>query len=341
MNAAGVVTLVTLAIAGVFATDLMMPLGVAVWLLYIPPLLLCLWKLRPAATFAFTGVCTALILVAFANITETVNDPHLALLNRVLAIGMLWLTVFLGLRYRRATEKIATLAADLASRARELETANRELEAFSYTVSHDLRKPLSAVIGYSEMLQELCTANLDEECKEYLRTILDSSLRMDELIDTLLKFSLVNDYALTREPVDLSALAREIADRLRQGQPQRMVTMVIADGLVADADRHLMRVVLENLLDNAWKYTSQKSAATIEFGVAVLKEGPAYFVKDNGVGFNIQQAGKLFDAFQRLHGEYQGLGIGLATVKRIIDRHGGKIWAEGMEGEGATFFFSL
>jgi light-regulated signal transduction histidine kinase (bacteriophytochrome) len=341
VTAVSVFSLVVVAIAGIFAIDLRLPLGIAVWLLYIPPLLLSLWKLRPAATFLFTSACSALILLAYFNITTWENDPQLALLNRFLAIGMLWLTVYFGLRYKRALEKIEGLATALTSRATALEEANRELEAFSYTVSHDLRKPLTGIIGYCQIIQEQCGANLDDACKDDLDRIYEGSLKMDRLIDTLLKFSLLKDCSVTRETVNLSEIAKSIALNLQQSQPDRAVTLIIAEDLIADADSNLMRVVLDNLLGNAWKYTSRKTEAEIEFGMTEIGGRMAYFVRDNGAGFSMTNAGILFDAFQRLHSEYDGLGIGLATVKRIIDRHGGIIWAEGAEGAGATFYFSL
>ncbi len=341
MNFPSVVSIVVLAIAGIFAVDLMLPLGIAVWLLYIPPLMLSLWRLKPAPTFFFTGLCSVLILLAYFNISVWVNNPHLALLNRLLAICTLWLTVYFGLRYKRALEKIATLAAELTSRASELEAANKELEAFNYTVSHDLRKPLSGIIGYCELVQERCAINLDDECRRDLRKIHDSSLGMDQLIDTLLKFSLLKDYPISREAVDLSATAKEVAANLQGLEPDRAVTFAIAEGLTADADSRLMRVVLDNLLGNAWKYTSRKTHAKIEFGVTDIQGKKTFYVQDNGIGFGPSDVGKLFDAFQRLQSEYEGLGIGLATVKRIIDRHGGVIWAEGKDGGGATFYFCL
>jgi len=341
VTAVSVHSLVILAIAGIVSLDLMLPLGIAVWLLYIPPLLLSLWKLRPASTFFFTGVCSVLILLAYFNIGVWENNPNLALLNRFLAIGMLWLTVFFGLRYKRALEKIENLVSDLTSRAAELEVANRELEAFSYTVSHDLRKPLSGIIGYCEIAQERCAINLDDACRQDLRRIYDSSLRMDQLIDTLLRFAFLKDYALLRETVNLSEIAKDIADHLRQSQPDRAVVFIITEGLIADADHRLMRVALDNLLGNAWKYTSRKAEAKIEFGITKSGGREAFYVRDNGAGFDMSKTDGLFAAFQRLHSEYEGLGIGLATVKRIIDRHGGSIWAEGEEGFGATFYFCL
>jgi signal transduction histidine kinase len=341
LNTLIVSSFVLMAIAGVFIVDLNLPLGIAIWLLYIPPLLLSLWKLQPATTCFLTGLCTVLILLAFFMITAAGKDPQLVLLNRSLAIGMLWLTVFLGLRYRRALEKIESLAADLAARAGELEAANRELGAFNYTVSHDLRRPLTGIIGYCEIMLEQCIEPLAAPCREDLRKIYVSAMKMNRLIDTLLEFSLITEYSVSREPVDLSAMAREIAGHLREYHPGRSTTFAIADGITVPADGRLMRIVLENLLGNAWKYTSRKSDAIIEFGVTASKGKPVCFVRDNGVGFDMRNADRLFAAFQRLHGEYEGSGIGLATVKRIIDRHGGILWAEGEEGKGAVFYFSL
>jgi light-regulated signal transduction histidine kinase (bacteriophytochrome) len=334
-------SLVILAIACIFRLDLMLPLGVAVWLLYIPPLLLSLWKLRPASTYFFTASCSVLILLAYFNITVWENNPDLALLNRFMAIAMLWLTVFFALRYKRALAKIEILAAKLSSRAADLESANSELEAFSYTVSHDLRKPLSGIIGYCQILLEQCAVNPDNACREDLGKIYDGSLRMDQLIDTLLRFSLLKDYSLSLQAVDLTDIAKEIAVNLQQSQPDRAVTFVIAEGLIVQADSGLMRVVLDNLLGNAWKYTSRTAEVKIELGVKESGLGRVCFVRDNGVGFSMNDADKLFDPFQRLHSEYAGSGIGLATVKRIINRHGGVIWVDGAEGSGATFSFSL
>jgi signal transduction histidine kinase len=233
----------------------------------------------------------------------------------------------------------------LAERAsRDLEDANRELEAFSYSVSHDLRAPLRSIEGFSQILLEDYADKLDEEGEDYLGRIRAASRRMALLIDDLLDLSRVSRRPLRRGLVDLSAQTREIAAELGASQPEREVEFVIADGLTANGDARLLRLALENLLGNAWKFTSKEGRARIEFGSTTLEGGErVYFVRDNGVGFDEAYAGKLFGAFQRLHGaeEFEGTGIGLVTVQRIVRRHGGRVWAKGKVGEGATFFFTL
>ena len=228
--------------------------------------------------------------------------------------------------------------------SRDLEEANRELEAFTYSVSHDLRAPLRSIEGFSQILLEDHVDQLGEEGEDYLGRVRVASRRMALLIDDLLELSRVSRRPLRREPVDLSAQTREIAAELGKSQPERAVEFVIADGLTANGDVGLLRVALENLLGNSWKFTSREERGRIEFGSTVLEGGGrVYFVRDNGVGFDEAYAGKLFGAFQRLHGpdQFEGTGIGLATVQRIVRRHGGRVWAEGEVGEGATFFFTL
>jgi signal transduction histidine kinase len=227
---------------------------------------------------------------------------------------------------------------------RELADVNRELEAFSYSVSHDLRAPLRSIEGFSQILLEDYADKLGEEGEDYVGRVRVASRRMALLIDDLLDLSRVSRRPLRREPVDLSAQTREIAAELRRSQPERDVEFVIADGLTANGDARLLRLALENLLGNSWKFTSREERARIEFGSTALEgRERVYFVRDNGVGFDETYAGKLFGAFQRLHGaaEFEGTGIGLATVQRIVRRHGGRVWAEGEVGEGATFFFTL
>ena len=233
----------------------------------------------------------------------------------------------------------------LAERTSEdLEEANEELESFSYSVSHDLRAPLRSIEGFSQILLEDYAEKLDEEGKNYLGRVRAASRRMALLIDDLLDLSKVSRSPLRRELVDLSAQAREITAELGKSQPRREAEFVIADGLTANGDARLLRLVLENLLGNAWKFTSREGRARIEFESTALEgRDRVYFVRDNGVGFDEAYAGKLFGAFQRLHGpeEFEGTGIGLATVQRIVRRHGGRVWAEGEVGKGATFFFTL
>ncbi len=233
----------------------------------------------------------------------------------------------------------------MKKRTAQLEAANKELEAFSYSVSHDLRAPLRGIDGFSKALLEDCGDKLDEVGKGYLERVRGSVARMGQLIDDLLKLSRISRAELSRRSVDLSAAAKELAaalQSLKEGA-DRAVTFIIQPGVVAQGDPRLVRVVLENLLNNAWKFTRKTSEARIEFGTLPGDGETAFFVRDNGAGFDMNYVGKLFGAFQRLHApdEYEGTGIGLATVQRIVRRHGGRAWAEGQPGQGATFYFTL
>ena len=242
-----------------------------------------------------------------------------------------------------AEEEIVRLNVSLAARAADLEDANRELEAFNYTVAHDLRNPLNVIGSYCQVFKELCGDKLDEQCRRYIQETYDGALRMNRLIEALLNFSRLAHAETRREMVDLAAMAHEVAAELKQAEPERRVTFLIADGASADGDAALLRVVLYNLIDNAWKYTTAREEGIIEFGMTEVDGKLAWFVRDNGNGFNMADADKLFTAFQRLPGseESRGFGIGLSTVERIIKRHGGRIWAEGVPGKGATFYFTL
>jgi light-regulated signal transduction histidine kinase (bacteriophytochrome) len=234
----------------------------------------------------------------------------------------------------------AGLEARIAERTAELTKANAELEAFTYSVSHDLRAPLRAIHGFSRALEEDCASQLDATAMGHLERIRAGSTRMAQLIDDLLELSRVSRHTLSRTRTDLSAVARRCVDQLAAASPGRLVEVHVLDGLEADCDPRLVDVVLTNLLGNAWKFTSKKPGAHIEVG----RDGPsAFFVRDDGAGFDPAYGGKLFKPFQRLHhsSEFPGTGIGLALVHRIIDRHGGTVWAEGREQGGATFHFTL
>jgi PAS domain S-box-containing protein len=237
----------------------------------------------------------------------------------------------------------AELELHVEQRTHELQVANRELESFAYSVSHDLRAPLRAIEGFSQLIETEYAAHLDERGKDYFRRIRGGATRMANLIDDLLKLSRISRQKMERESVDLSALVREAADDLSGAEPERRVEWVIAPQVTVNGDRGLLRVVVQNLIGNAWKYSSKRENARIEFGVGEGEGRPACFVRDNGAGFDMAYADKLFGAFQRLHspGEFPGTGIGLATVKRIIHRHGGEVRAEGKVGEGAIFYFTL
>ena len=223
------------------------------------------------------------------------------------------------------------------------ESANRELEAFSYSVAHDLRTPLRAIDGFSQALLEDYSAKLDGEGKRHLGRVRDAAQRMAELIDDLLKLSRVSRTELRRDRVDLSALAHTLLAAHQRLEPDRAVEVAIADGIAADADPQLVSILLDNLLSNAWKFTSRTPRPRIELGATKENGALTYYVRDNGVGFDMAYRDKLFGVFQRLHPEteYPGTGIGLATVARIAQRHRGRVWADGAPGRGATFYFTL
>jgi DNA-binding response OmpR family regulator len=224
----------------------------------------------------------------------------------------------------------------------ELERKNRELEAFSYSVSHDLRGPLRRINGFVQILMADYAGKLDAEGQDYLRRLCQSTQRMGQVIDDLLLLSRISRAELNHDRIDFSSIARGVLEELKEKDPQRQVTLSIEDHLVIEADGRLMRVVFDNLLGNAWKFTSKVAEPRIEFG-AEQQDGTIFFVRDNGAGFDMSYSDKLFRPFERLHSEsdFPGTGIGLATVHRIIDRHGGRVWAESAVGKGATFYFSI
>ena len=282
-------------------------------------------------------------LPGFKNGAES-NLPAFVLASGVgasiLLFGISWMLVHSRILAERASK-------DLEDANSELEGTNRELEAFSYSVSHDLRAPLRAIDGFSQILQEDYEEALDDEGLDYLGRVRAASRQMATLIDDLLDLSRVGRRPLRREPVDLASLAAGIIEELKETQPGREVEFVAGENIMAWGDVSLLKVALENLLGNAWKFTARESEARIEFGVDRNPGpgflAPVYYVRDNGAGFDQTYADKLFGAFQRLHGqdEFEGTGIGLATVARIVHRHGGRVWAEGTVGEGATFYFTL
>jgi signal transduction histidine kinase len=238
----------------------------------------------------------------------------------------------------------AELEQRVKDRTRLLEETNRELESFSFSVSHDLRSPLSAIMAYADLLRETLGSSIDPDVKEACQRIVQQSHRMNGLIRDLLRLGQVSRAELKRQRVDLSEMAREKLQHMAEIEPTRSVEVRISDDLVAEGDPSLLGVVLENLLSNAWKYTGKCSAPLIEFGAETPDAGGvAFFVRDNGAGFNSRQADRLFAPFQRLHrqDEFPGVGVGLATVQRVVHKHGGRVWAKSAVGEGATFYFTL
>jgi DNA-binding response OmpR family regulator len=240
-------------------------------------------------------------------------------------------------------ETRAALVGELEQKAAALTQANKELEAFSYSVSHDLRSPLRAIDGYSRILLEDYGQTIEASGRDCLERVRRAAQRMSQLIDDLLMLSRVSRMEAVREPVDLGALVHDIANTLCGQEPARRVQLEVAAGLTASGDPRLLRIALENLLGNAWKFTGTHPEPRIEFGATLDAEEPAYFVRDNGAGFDMRYAGKLFAPFQRLHtdDQFPGTGIGLATVQRVIQKHGGRIWVEAAPDRGATFYFTL
>lgn len=240
-------------------------------------------------------------------------------------------------------EEIRKLKENLELRAEELTAANRELEAFSFSVSHDLRRPLTRIYTAAQLLQDGYAETLDSTGGFLVQDICRASVAMEELIEDLLTLSRIGRSEMRREKVDITLLAREVADEVQLIQPERKVEWIIPAGLAVRGDAHLLKVALRNLLENAWKYTGPVSYPRIEIGTIEQQGRKVIFVRDNGVGFDMKDADRLFKPFQRLHdlNEFPGTGIGLATVQRIIHRHGGTLWVKGEKGKGSTFFFSL
>jgi light-regulated signal transduction histidine kinase (bacteriophytochrome) len=239
--------------------------------------------------------------------------------------------------------ELRRLLEQLRSRSEELAAANRELEAFSYSVAHDLRNPLLILKGFTNILIENYAGRLEAEGRDYLARIVGSAERMNAIIDDILALSRISRQETTLADLDLSDMARQTMQELRKGQPERAVDVSIQTGLTVRADARLISVALGNLPGNAWKYTGKAERPRIEFGALRQGEQTVYFVKDNGAGFDMARAERLFRPFQRLHSdkEFAGTGVGLAIVERAISRHGGRVWAQSEPGKGSTFFFTL
>jgi light-regulated signal transduction histidine kinase (bacteriophytochrome) len=260
---------------------------------------------------------------------------------------LMQLTLDLEDRVAQRTEEIRRLNEELERRVEErtaeLAAVNKELESFSYSVSHDLRAPLRAIDGFSKALLDEYAGKLDEHACHYLDRVRTGSQKMSGLIDDLLDLSRITRIALRKESINLTELGRSVVADLQNGEPSRKVTIAIADGLTACGDSRLITIVLVNLLGNAWKYTGKRQQAQVAFEQENKGSETVFYVRDNGAGFDMAYVDKLFAPFQRLHqdSEFEGTGIGLATVQRIISRHGGRIWAEAAVDEGATFYFTL
>jgi signal transduction histidine kinase len=308
------------------------------------------FEARGAVAFVSVICCLAINGTLHGLGTFAVVGPNgsLLMLQMFICVATLSALVLAAAVAERKTAEgeVHKLILELEQRVRDrtvqLEGTNKELEAFCYSVSHDLRAPLRTIRGFSEVLMEQYKPQLDARGQDYLRRTCDAGLQMDKLIEDLLKLSRLSRSDIQRTEIDLSAIAQQIATELTRGEPNRVVEFAIAPRVVANGDERLLRTVIDNLLRNAWKFTKKQPQARIEFG-RENGDSMAYFVRDNGVGFDMQYAGKLFGVFQRLHSatEFAGSGVGLAIVQRVINRHGGKVWADAKVNSGATFYFTL
>lgn len=296
------------------------------------------------SAYGFPIYASGAVIGIMEFLGREVREPDEALLRSTEAIGR---QIGLFIRRKQAEDELIRINTELeqrvADRTRRLESVNKELEAFSYSVSHDLRAPLRAIDGFSQILLKNHSSKLDPTGIDYLQRIQRATVRMGELIDDLLQLSRVSSSRVHIVHVNLSQIAREAIAELRERDPARRVATEVQDGVGVEADERLLRIALENLLNNAWKFTRKNPDAHIRFGAFEQDGEQIVFVRDNGAGFDVKYAGKLFGAFQRLHStsEFEGTGIGLATVKRIINLHGGRVWAEAAVNQGAVFYFTI
>lgn len=307
--------------------------------------------IRDLGVVAYLGIplemTTGEVLGSFCvidHVPRIWTDDEIETLSTLTASVMTEIELRSEIRYKKAAlEEVATLNGQLSERTRSLETARKDLEAFTYSISHDLRSPLSTVLTFSHFLREEGSAAMNPECLDYLNRISNGAERIQRILEGLTTLGGMAQAKMRIEEVDLSAIAENILGAVQTSAPERKVTIHIEPGLKAQADRHLMQVGLENLLCNAWKFTSKTAKARIEVGAMMHGGEQVYFVRDNGAGFKEAETSKLFMPFERMHSqqEFAGTGLGLATVKRIIERHQGRIWAESEPGQGATFYFTL
>ena len=336
-----------------FALDLLAPQGLAAWLLYAVPLA---WSHRGSRLYLPVLLAAAgTLLMALACLHSPADTAlRLEVINRALFAGALWLAAAWMVRHRRAAEALAQsevrlvqmaelLEQRVRQRTAQLEAANRELEAFAYSVSHDLRAPLRAVDGFARVVEEEQGVNLNETARHALTVIRDETSRMSRLIHHLLELARVGRQAVHAIDTDMSALAREAFARLPNSEAAPEVDFQVGSLPAVQGDPTLLRQVWSNLLDNALKYTRRRPRAEIRIEGWKHEGEIVYAVRDNGAGFDMQQVDRLFRAFQRLHSsdEFEGSGVGLALVQRIVHRHGGRVWAESFPDRGASFFFTL
>lgn len=320
----------------IFLLDISTPIGVAVWLFYFVPLILASRGLASRSFLAFCLICSGLIALGGVWSQASELPVEFAIENRISSILVLFFLAYSLNRNR-------SLMARLELQKENLTMVNRDLRSFSYSVSHDLKNPLQTILGFTNLLREQLSSKIPDEEREYLGRIDQQGKHMLNIINDLLKLSSLTDQPIRLERVNLSAIARASAEQLSHLNPGRNVRFEIQPDLMENADQGLMRLLFDNLIANALKFTSKTDRAFIQFGTQLQKNQTVYFVRDNGVGFDQSQADRLFEPFARFHSqdEFAGTGIGLSIVRRVIERHGGTVWAHSEIGKGAAIFFTL
>ncbi len=310
---------------------------------YLIPISIVAWYIGSQAGF-FTSLLSALLVFLSDLFSKPVHGIHfIDIWNSVMVLlFFIFFTLSLS-RLRRALDRQKQLSAELNNALADIKKTNESLEAFSYSVSHDLKGPLWHITGFAEMISDKHADKLDETGKNYIRRILANTHRMSDYIDALLKLSQYAKGDLVRFKIDLTAMIRGIIKECENDRAGREAEIIVADGMTAYGDTALIEVVIRNLIDNAWKFSQRRSPARIECGTMNIDAEIVYFIRDNGVGFSMEHAGRLFTPFKRFHAdsEFPGYGIGLATVQRIIHHHDGRIWAESKPNVGTTFYFTL
>ncbi len=310
---------------------------------YLLPISFAIWYISKKAAVIVSTL--SILLIFFSDLLSKPGYAfHFIDLWNLLVVFLFFIIVILSLSKLRITlDEQRRLSSELQKALSDVQRTNESLESFSSSVSHDLRSPLRRIEIYAQMIEEDYSQKLDEKGRDYIRRVSNNTRIMQDLIEALLKLSRYSRGSLNRSMTDLSALVRMTLEENTKSRPERNVEMVVADGIAADGDPALLQVVVSNLIGNAWKFTKHRPVAKIEFGLKKIEGKDVYFVRDNGAGFSMEHAKRLFSPFQRLHAEseFPGIGIGLATVLRIIHRHGGRIWAESEPDKGATFYFTL
>ncbi len=312
-------------------------------ILYLIPIAFVVWFVGKKSGIFISAVSVSVIILSDVLSGKIFYNYFIESWNMVMLFLFFVVVTLLLSKLRITLLERTQLARDLQKALHEVKTTNKDLEAFARTVSHDLKSPLVVINGFIDIIRRKYSDKLDAKMNGYVRRISESAFRMEEITDALLKLSRVTTTEMKHAVVNLSSLVKAAADDLVQSDPGRQVEFVIARDLSVSGDPAMLRVMIDNLLRNAWKFTSNKSMAKIEFGNTRVDNEVVYFVRDNGAGFDKACAGNLFIPFQRLHShaDFPGFGIGLTTVQRIVQRHGGRIWAEGEVMKGATFYFTL